>query len=273
MKTYHSSNPTPQHPQWSQLLQDAVTKPGTISEAYSRFHGYSLGNQIAALYQCHARGIQPGPIATFPKWQELGRFVKRGEKAIVLCQPVTVKNRDAEAAEASDSPESFRTVFIWRPRWFVLAQTDGEELEAAAFVPSWDRSLALQTLEITEAAFELTDGNTQGYARGRAIAINPVATMPVKTTFHELAHVVLGHTVKGEAADGSDLPRNLREVEAEATALLCLESLQLPGGEFCRGYIQHWIGSGQTIPETSAQRIFGAADAILRAGSGQAVRS
>jgi hypothetical protein len=41
--------------------------------------------------------------------------------------------------------------------------------------------------------------------------------------------------------------------------------LELPGAEFCRGYLQHWL-EGDIIPEKSAQRIFGAADRILRAG-------
>jgi hypothetical protein len=30
-------------------------------------------------------------MATFPKWKELGRHVRKGEKAITLCQPVTIK--------------------------------------------------------------------------------------------------------------------------------------------------------------------------------------
>jgi hypothetical protein len=54
-------------------------------------------------------------------------------------------------------------------------------------------------------------------------------------------------------------------VEAEAVALLCCESLGLPGAEFSRGYIQSW-GQGQAISERSAQRIFHAADRILKAG-------
>jgi hypothetical protein len=41
--------------------------------------------------------------------------------------------------------------------------------------------------------------------------------------------------------------------------------LELPGAEFCRGYIQNWL-KGDTIPESSAQKIFGAADRILKAG-------
>lgn len=57
----------------------------------------------------------------------------------------------------------------------------------------------------------------------------------------------------------------MREVEAEAVALMLCESLSLRGSEYCRGYIQNWL-QGDAIPEKSAQRIFGAADRILRAG-------
>jgi hypothetical protein len=48
-------------------------------------------------------------------------------------------------------------------------------------------------------------------------------------------------------------------------ALLCLESLDMDGAEYCRGYIQNRV-QGSTIPERSAQRIFAAADKILKAG-------
>jgi hypothetical protein len=48
--------------------------------------------------------------------------------------------------------------------------------------------------------------------------------------------------------------------------MLCCASLQLPGIEYSRGYIQHWQATGQPIPERSACRIFKAADQILRAG-------
>src|SRR5207244_10193906 len=113
------------------------------------------------------------------------------------------------------------------------------------------------------------DGNCQGYARGRTIAISPVAAMPFKTRFHELAHIVLGHTAEAAQSDNELTPRSMREVEAEAVALVCLEALGLPGAEFSRGYIQNWntqLGA-EAIPERSAQRIFKAADQILKAGS------
>ena len=86
-------------PKWSALLIEAVTKPGLIMKAYSAFHTFSVGNQILALVQCQMRGLQPGPLNTFPKWKDLGRFVKRGERALTLCMPITCKRRDEESDE------------------------------------------------------------------------------------------------------------------------------------------------------------------------------
>src|SRR5437899_12531753 len=77
--------------QFRQLLEEAVSKPGTLMRAYSLFWNYSLGNQILALIQANQRNIPLGPIASFNRWKELGRHVKRGEKAIELCMPVTCK--------------------------------------------------------------------------------------------------------------------------------------------------------------------------------------
>jgi hypothetical protein len=106
----------------------------------------------------------------------------------------------------------------------------------------------------------------QGYAQKREVAVSPVAAMPHKTLFHELAHVEMGHTAESEFTDSEHTPRSLREAEAEAVALLLCESLELPGATFCRGYIQSYL-NGDVIPEKSAMKVFGAANRILRAGN------
>jgi hypothetical protein len=245
------------------LLESAVTEPGRLSKAYSRFHSYSLGNQLLALFQCIERGIQPGPLATYAAWQALGRQVRKGQKAIVLCQPVTIRRKATDEATGEDREVAF-TRFTFRPKWFVLTQTDGQPYEAPA-PPEWNKARALEQLGVAEIPFEMLDGNCQGYARRREVAVSPVAALPLKTLVHELAHVVLGHTVESELQDGEITPRDIREAEAEGTALLVLGALTLPGLEECRGYIQYWL-AGKAIPERSAQRIFKAADAILRAG-------
>jgi antirestriction protein ArdC len=269
MQSYSHVNATCVLPSWAELLHAAVNQPGIVSQAFSRFHNYSLGNQLLAMVQCQQRGIQPGPIATFMRWKQLGRHVRKGEKAITLCMPVTCKGsktveRQQEGGTETQEWEFSFTRFVYRPNWFVLAQTEGAE-----FVPEpiaeWDETRALETLKVERIPFTMVDGNTQGYARGRQIALNPLADQPAATLFHELGHIVLGHTAEGTVNGATRTPKEIRELEAECVALLCCETLGLPGAELSRGYIQSWYKERE-IPERSAQRILHAADEILRAG-------
>jgi len=244
-------------PAWSTLLSEAVTKPGLTLAAYRAFHNYSIGNQLLAAFQCFARGIDLAPIATYPAWVAKGRQVKKGEKALMLCMPVTFKDKV--------DPEARRLGFIYRSRWFVMSQTEGEDI-APVQIPEWSKLDALFELDIEQVEFSLSNGNVQGYAKHREVAINPLAQLPSKTLFHELGHIILGHTAESDVTDTEGTPRNLREVEAESVALLCCESLGLDGVDHCRGYIQNWL-QGEVIPDESARKIFRAADKILKAGA------
>ena len=214
----------------------------------------------------------PGPLATFPQWKDRGRYVTKGQKALTLCQPVTVKAKRESSDEPSDvdTPGATFTRFIYRPRWFVLAQTDGEPFDAPT-PAAWNKTAALAQLDVAEIPFDALDGNCQGFARGRSIAVSPVAALPLKTTFHELAHVLLGHTAEAELTDDERTPRSLREVEAEPSRCCAAPRCSCRASKFCRGYIQCWNSSGEAIPERSAARIFKAADAILRAGQREGV--
>jgi hypothetical protein len=158
------------------------------------------------------------------------------------------------------------TRFVYKNNGFVLSQTDGKEYEPEP-VPGWNADTALSTLGIERTPFTMMDGNVQGIAKNRTVAINPVAEQPESTLFHELAHVVLGHTSEGSLnSDSADrTPKDIPELEAECVSLICCESLGLPGAELSRGYIQSWF-KGNEVPERSAQRIFHAADQILKAG-------
>ncbi len=258
---------------WSQLLIDAVTKPGVISGAYTAFWRYSIGNQWLAMFECLARHIEPGPIHTFKGWLTFNRHVKKGEKGIMLCMPISwVEDRDPrESAEPGEDVTDAQSVvirrrFIYRANWFVLSQTDGEDYVPLE-IPQWNECLACHHLMIDREPFTKTDGNCQGYARKRRFAVSPIAYLPHRTAFHEIAHIVLGHTEELMGmSDGNELtPRDVREVEAEAVSLICCQSLGLPGEAFSRGYLQHWLGS-QAIEDRSVHRIFKAADTILKAG-------
>jgi hypothetical protein len=256
--------------QFRDLLKRAVSEPGTISAAYSAFHNYSIGNQLAALLQCTSRKIPVGPISTLKDWNNKGRFVKRGEKAIWLCIPITGKKAIKDETSGEETTDHY-TFFVWKPRWFVLVQTEGQDYKPDAASNAWDRAKALETLSIEERPFEMVDGNCQGYSQARAIAINSLAVNPLKTTIHEMAHILCGHTTEGRVTDSEITPRHLREAEAESVAFLVGSIIGLDGMDNCRGYIQGWL-QGDSIPEKSAQKIFRVADQILKAGSASAER-
>jgi antirestriction protein ArdC len=211
--------------------------------------------------QCIARDIELAPLATYKKWQSLGRQVKKGEKALTLCMPVTINKKN----DAGEKTGDVFQMFTVRANWFTLSQTEGADYVNEVKTADWDATLALSALNITEVSFATVDGNCQGYATGRNIAINPVAALPHKTRFHELAHIVLGHTAEHTMTDSETTPKDIREVEAESVAYICCSILGLTGLEECRGYIQHWL-AGNDISDKSAQKIFGTAEKILKAG-------
>jgi antirestriction protein ArdC len=259
--------PEKQHATWGELLHEAVEKPGRMLAAYTAFHNYSFGNALLALEQCVRRNLQPGPLNTYRGWLERKRHVRKGEAGITLCMPMPFKRTThTDGPEEEPAEKQTRYAFRFRAYWFVLTQTEGEETYVAP-IPGFDLETALQTLNITRTAFDEINGNVQGFARQREIAINPLAALPYKTTFHGVAHVVLGHTTCEKLVDDELTPRHLREVEAESVALVCCETLGLDGAEFCRGYIQHWLKTEKEIPNHNAARIFTAATSILKAGT------
>ena len=266
---------------WNALFEQALTQPGVMSKAYSVFYEYSLGNAFLAASQLIDRKLPISPIASFNKWKELGRMVKKGEKAIALVMPVTVKSKskdegedggvNTESGSNTQAKSSGRTIFILKNNWFALCQTDGAEHAHEVVIPKWDKARALASLGITEQDFKSMSGNAQGYAipNEKKLAINPLAALPWKTTFHEMAHCLL-HSAEAQMADGELLQRCIKEAEAESVAYLCCATLDLPGLEQSRAYIQHWLGSEEQSEEfkkKSAARVFSAANKILKAGT------
>lgn len=265
-------------PKLLDFLTEALTRPGKVSEAYSVLHRYSTSNVIWVMAQLITRGAPLGPVASFNKWKELGRTVKKGERALAMYMPVMVKDEPREDAEPGAVPTR-RVIFVVRNQWFTVHQTDpmegapgaSEALTAHDGTESveWNAALALERLGIEEEDFFCLDGGVLGYAKTekKVIAVSPIADHPGKTRFHEIAHCLL-HAGEPRFMDGKELGRSLREVEAEATAYLCCAMLGLTEGlETSRGYIQSWLSVGaEPFAEKNARRVFGAVDKILRAG-------
>lgn len=252
------------------LINQALTEPGQALAAYRAFHRFSLNNSMLAMYQLAARGIEISPIKTFKQWQEYGRSVKKGEKAIALLMPmlIDIKKEDEKTGETKIIGQ--RKIFISKNYWFALSQTKeykadkkntNKKLEND--VLEWNVKTALKTLKIKQIKFNSVNGNAQGYANKNGIAINPLAAFPIKTAIHEIAHKILGHVEEIES--NAIMDRSIMEAEAEMTNYLVMASLGLDGLEHARDYIQNWL-SGQKFPETSAQKCITAANKILDAG-------
>ena len=245
-----------------ELLHTAVTEPGVVAKCFKAFWNYSFGNQLDAYSQCLSRDMDIGPVNTYKKWQTLGRQVTRGQKAIWMTVPRIVKGK---------TPDEKDTMFFrYVGAFFVFSQTEpldgwtGKDYTPDD-IPDWNLDRALVTLNVTQVPFDMLNGNVQGYAKKRTIAISPVAQHPHQTTFHELAHVVLGHTTEADFQDDKSTPVNQKELEAECVALLCAEALGLEGAAESRGYIQTWWKE-KTIPKDVATTIMKVANQIMKAG-------
>jgi hypothetical protein len=74
---------------------------------------YSLRNQMLIAIECHARGITPTYVAGFRAFLDLNRCVRKGETAIRILAPFTVKERDADGEETGETKTFFRTVPVF----------------------------------------------------------------------------------------------------------------------------------------------------------------
>jgi hypothetical protein len=176
---------------WQQLLDEALTAPGSLTGVYDRFHDYSLTNMLLFRMQ----GIHV-PVASFSRWKSLGRHVVKGSRAKEGIVPVLINEPVPEDEPIDEKRERVARLIGFKlvRAVFALSDTDGPEIPPQP-IPGWDYQTALGKLGVREAPFDEVNGNLQGYSIGTEIAINPVAVRPTKTRFQELGHVVLGHTL------------------------------------------------------------------------------
>lgn len=258
---------TTAHIDWRATLTEALNAPGSLGDTYRRYYDYSFLNQIRLMMQDVRE-----PVATYNRWHELGRQVSKGSKAKVVLAPVMV-NRDPKDGNGnivirSDGNPRKRQVLVGfrdSRTVFGFSDTDGDELPPVE-IPGWDTDTALGALGIDRVAFDMVNGNAQGFSfedtDGRHVALNPTAVYPAKTLLHEPAHLILGHCKESDHTH-----RGIAEFEAEATAYLLAKELELIDWDPAesRAYIKGWLG-GTAVAEDKITRVFAAVNKILTAG-------
>lgn len=122
----------------------------------------------------------------FRQWQQAGRWVKKGEKAVTILAPVLKPVRDEGTGKSKELLVGFRGIPV-----FGLAQTDGPPLPALdGEAERWVGSLPLVEVArrwgLSVGVFEGEAGGRHGYyRRGRAIGLG---VRNLATWCHELVH-------------------------------------------------------------------------------------
>ena len=206
-----------------------------FAETRAAFHRYSFGNCMLIAMQ-RPDAVQ---VAGFKAWQSLGRQVRKGERAIRILAPMTMKERDTRDAETGESFTIFRAVPV-----FDIAQTDGEALPQAPREPITGDSHAhyVPTLEafagsigyaVGSAALEHAGGYCDQHAR-RIVISSAIAAANgrVRVLVHELAHALgVGYKEYG---------REVAEVIVETATVVVCGALGLDTSGESIPYIAGW---------------------------------
>lgn len=265
---------------YSGLIKTAINEEGKLSDCYELFHNYSILNTLYILRQLCRKNIPIAPVKGYKAWEKLNRKVKsyylRNKtrygfpQAIEILFPVfgyyPVKDENGQPKLDKDGKQvlaKYVKTFTYNRWHFAVSQT--EVIDPAKETETMtenkfkiDINNLCDKLNITLIPFDKLDGNVQGFARPhtRELAINPVASSPVETAIHEVAHIVLKH-------HEANYPRDIKEVEAETVTYIvlsvCNNDVDLTE---TRGYIQHWLGNN-TLTDEVAKRIINGASEIL----------
>ena len=229
-------------------------------DCQSRFYSYSSNNVILIAQQAH----EATRVAGFNAWKKLGRFVRKGEKAIWILAPMVYKQTD----EKTDEEQKVIRGFKWVPV-FDIASTDGEELPTVCNKLSGDDPAGIfaRLIEFaTSIGFTVEDAELSGSVNGDCthelcrirVEISNLPAQRVKTLAHEIGHALLHEQFDNRA---------LAELEAESTAYVICQALGLDTSDYSFGYVAGWAGGGeQAIAgiKGSCERIQKAAGSVLQ---------
>jgi len=232
----------------------------------AKFHNYSLNNLLLILAQCpHA-----SRVASYKRWTEMGRQVRKGEKSLGIFAPMMRKREDEKTGEERRYISGFRIVPV-----FDVSQTDGDALPDDVSRPTlldgeapaglWD-ALAAIVLDHGYTIERGDCGGANGYTRPDKSLImvreDVSDAQAVKTLIHEVAHMLLHTDDKTLCADAM-AHRNVSEVEAESIAYLVAAEHGLPTETYTLPYVAGWSNGKSEMVAVTADRVLKTSREIL----------
>jgi hypothetical protein len=213
--------------------------------AMARFHRYSLHNIMLIASQ----RPDASHVAGFQTWKQLGRFVKKGAKGILILAPVVLRKEaksDNQEEETERTAIRFRAVYV-----FDVVDTDGRplpELGDAEGDPSGHTQRLKEFIASRGIQLEYSDAiyPAQGQCSPGKIVLLPgqSAAEEFATLAHETAHALL----HGQARR-SETTKTVRETEAEAVAFVVCEAIGLKA-QNSADYIQLYSGDKETLADS-----------------------
>lgn len=177
------------------------------------FGNWSLSNQLLAL-------MQSGEVDCrgFRQWQEVGRMVKKGEKAVYILGPMIGKITDKATGEERVFVKGFRTIPV-----FALSQTEGKDLEVEVHEPQEMPPLIDVARRLNINVMYQPTGNADGwFSKGKIV----LGTHNWGVFFHELAHAAHNEIERLKGGQNKE-----QEIVAEFTAavLMALYGIDFTG--------------------------------------------
>lgn len=238
-------------------------------ETRSKFHSYSLGNQLLIAFQCP----EASQVAGYKTWQKLGRQVRKGEKGLKILAPCTYPVAKVTHEDGSEETirraRGFRAVSV-----FDVSQTDGEPLPELPKSPLEGDSHAsyLPTLEgyAAELGYSITYGDT-GHKGGWC---NPetkeIVVSEAKSPNGKVRTLIIHEVAHAHGIDYTSYTREQSEVIVESVAYIVASGLGLDLSGETLSYVAAW-GQGDDLKalKTFAEVIDDIASKIENALEGQ----
>lgn len=253
----HSENATQQliRENIKHLIEQLEAGHSEALTAYLRamavFREYSLLNQMAIARQRPTATR----VAGMYTWNQLGRFVNKGEKGIAILAPVIGKSRkqrkSAENAETDLNTKQpvllgFRKVYVWsedQTHGLPLPELEKVTGDASVYVDRLRDFVSAQgiTLEYDESI-----APALGAAFGTTIRLLPGQSKAeeLNTLVHEAAHLALKHQERRTTTT-----KTVRETEAEAVAFVVAQGIGINAAQSA-SYIQLYHGNAALLMES-----------------------
>lgn len=226
------------------------------------FHSYSLNNTLLIFAQ-HPTASR---VAGYRKWEEFGRHVRRGEKAIKIFGFRTTKKTEADEATGEET-ERVRTYFPVLSV-FDIDQTEldegrsDDEFEIARRLTGEDEHGIFERVAafVTRRGWTVELGDTtpyNGYTRtdgSKLIRVSDTMApaQQAKTMLHEAAHALL-HS--DESHEEYIAHRGLKETEAESVAYVMGAMLGLDTSDYSIGYVAGWAEADAELIRSTAANV------------------